>query len=153
MSSSGGSFSSSPAGAAATAATAAAASSSSPSKKGSRRDRGQEAEMYQVDPTGLVLCVRGQAFGGGQVEDPVAHKLQEWLAREEMFVSGQEENEEEGEEGEEEEDEGVIYSKLWEGMQMHFPRLAAHPERVECARAAGSSFRRVGTLDQVLFEG
>jgi hypothetical protein len=76
----------------------------------------------------------------------VAHELQEWLAREEMFVCGQEEEAEE----EEEEKEGVIWAKLWEGMQKHFPALARHPERVECARAAGSSFRKVGRLDQVL---
>ena len=108
--------------------------------------------MYQVDPTGLVLCVRGQAFGGGQLDDPVAHELQGWLAREEMFVcvDKEEREEEEEEEEEKEEEEGVIWAKLWEGMQKHFPRLATHPERVECARAAGSSFRRVGTLDQVL---
>eukprot|EP00624_Nannochloropsis_granulata_P005911 evm.model.NODE_42083_length_13037_cov_30.485924.3 len=124
-------------------------SSFSSPPRGRRRDRCQEAEMYLVDPTGLVLCVRGQAFGGGLVDDPVAHELQEWLAREGIFgrVDGKEEGEEEEDEGEE---EGVVWAKLWEGMQKYFPTLVAHPEKVECARAAGSSFRRVGTLDQVL---
>ncbi|GAB5031469.1 proteasome alpha 1 subunit [Nannochloropsis oceanica] len=118
--------------------------------KGRRKDGCQEAEMYLVDPTGLVLCVRGQAFGGRLVDDPVAHELQEWLAREETFGRIDDGGEGEGVEDEGGEEEGVVWAKLWEGMQKYFPTLVGHPEEVECAKAAGSSFRRVGTLDQVL---
>jgi hypothetical protein len=105
------------------------------------------AEIYRVDPTGVVESVRGAAFGGKGVEDPVAHGLQEWL--EEEMLDGREGGEG-GEGEEEEEDEQAIWGKLWEGMTKHFPFLAAHPEKIECAMACGASFRRLGRLDRVL---
>ncbi len=112
------------------------------------KDSGRGAEMYQVDPTGLVLSVRGQAFGGGQAEDPVAHDAQAWLA--DVVNDGDEQGQEEKKEEKEEEEDKAMWAKLWEGMQKHFPTLARHPERVECAKAAASRFTRLGTVDKVL---
>ncbi|TFJ88448.1 hypothetical protein NSK_000022 [Nannochloropsis salina CCMP1776] len=125
------------------AAKSAAAIPSSPFRSSSLRG---EAEMYQIDPTGLVFSIRGQVFGGKDATDPVAHDLQEWLG---CFLQERDAEEEKGrEEGEENEQE--IWTALWTGMKKFIPNVAQHPESVECARAAASSFRRLGPVTVVV---